>query len=300
MSVPDNKASYFSRFTMKLIEIVAAGVATAVSGYMVAHLGGYWSAPAPAAVQVAPSMSAVSKSPRIQPALPVSADAGEQRPAPAPEVTSSTPPAARTTVNAGPAAAARKHAAPDATAAEAKPRDKDDKESIEARVRAALANADANRSPPPGVVQPRPADGVASTGAIAAAPRAADVTPQPRPADGIAGTGAVAAAPRAADGTPQPQPQPQQQPPQQPPPQAPAAQADPLATVEIKSRPIADVAAVPAQASVQENVPEEKGLFSVFKRIPDLLRGDAPAPPAPPVPAPTAAAAPRPPLPVGE
>ena len=62
MSVPD-KVSYFSRFFVKLVEIFAAGVATAVGGYLIAHLGGLWSssAPAPAAVQVVPSASAVSK-----------------------------------------------------------------------------------------------------------------------------------------------------------------------------------------------------------------------------------------------
>jgi hypothetical protein len=275
--VPD-KPSHFSRFTMKFIEIVAAGVATAVSGYLVAHLGGYWSAPAPAAVQVAPSMSAVSKSPRPEPAQPVSADAGEQRLAPAQDVTSSTPPATRTIANA-PAPAARKRAATESGAAESRPRerDKDDRESIEARVRAALAKADANR-PAPATAPPPQAD-VPSVPAVAM---------QPRPADSIPGTAAIAAAPRT-DVTPQPQLQPL--------PQAPPIQTDPLTTVEIKSRPVADVAAMPAaaQASIQGNAPEEKGFLATIKRIPDLLRGDAPAP----VSAPTAAT-PRPPLPVGE
>jgi len=40
MSVPD-KVSYFSRLTTKFLEILAASIATAVGGYLVAHLGGY-------------------------------------------------------------------------------------------------------------------------------------------------------------------------------------------------------------------------------------------------------------------
>ncbi len=43
--------SYFSRFTVKFIEISAAGIATAVSGFVLAHLTGYAAAPAPAAMQ---------------------------------------------------------------------------------------------------------------------------------------------------------------------------------------------------------------------------------------------------------
>ena len=74
MSVPD-KVSYFSRFTVKFVEICAASIATAVGGYLVAHLGGYlpWSAqspPVPAAIQTAPNVSVVPKGPRAQPAPP--------------------------------------------------------------------------------------------------------------------------------------------------------------------------------------------------------------------------------------
>ena len=42
--VPE-KPSYFSRFALKFAEILGAGIATAVSGYLVAHLGGYLSWP---------------------------------------------------------------------------------------------------------------------------------------------------------------------------------------------------------------------------------------------------------------
>ena len=42
--VPE-KPAYFSRFALKFAEILGAGIATAVSGYLVAHLGGFLSWP---------------------------------------------------------------------------------------------------------------------------------------------------------------------------------------------------------------------------------------------------------------
>jgi hypothetical protein len=60
MSAPDN-TSYFSRFFLKFIEIIAAGLATAASGYLIAHLSGALSSPAPApataVIRAAPSAS---------------------------------------------------------------------------------------------------------------------------------------------------------------------------------------------------------------------------------------------------
>jgi len=53
------KGSFISRFFYKLLEIMGAAVATAVSGYLVAHLGGFLpsrtQAPTPPAAAVAPS-----------------------------------------------------------------------------------------------------------------------------------------------------------------------------------------------------------------------------------------------------
>ena len=48
--------AFFKRFAVKFVEVVGAGVATALSGYLLAHFSGYWSSPAstPPAVQVAP------------------------------------------------------------------------------------------------------------------------------------------------------------------------------------------------------------------------------------------------------
>ena len=60
------KGPFISRFFYKLLEIMGAAVATAVSGYLVAHLGGFLPsqthAPTPPAVAVAPSERPAPKS----------------------------------------------------------------------------------------------------------------------------------------------------------------------------------------------------------------------------------------------
>jgi hypothetical protein len=60
MSAPDNNP-YLSRFFLKFVEIIAAGIATAVSGYLIAHLSGalFWPAPATAVIQVSPNADTV-------------------------------------------------------------------------------------------------------------------------------------------------------------------------------------------------------------------------------------------------
>src|SRR5262249_60627349 len=69
MPTSDN-GSYFSRFVLKFLEIVAAGLATAVSGYLIAHLSGVLSTPVPApaaaVIQVPPNGSKVSAQPNGQ------------------------------------------------------------------------------------------------------------------------------------------------------------------------------------------------------------------------------------------
>lgn len=277
MSVPD-KASYFSRFTVKLVEMIAAGIATAVSGYMVAHLGGYFfsSAPTPPSAQVAPGPAAVSKavpkSPHGQQAPTVSADAKEQHQAPTQDANPAATPAARTPVNAAQAASPHKHAIADAKAAEAKPRDKEDKESVEEQVRAALANVDASR-PAPGDTPQHQADYPSAPAGVAVS----------QPAEIPLTTGTVALAPRAAELAP-------------PPAQQAPTQPAPLVSVEISTRPVVDVdaappAAAPPSQEAQAAPTENKGLLSVIKEIPELLRSNSHAP---------AGEAPRPPLPVGQ
>jgi hypothetical protein len=290
-----DEASYLSRFTLKFAEIMAAGAATAVSGYLIAHLGGFLSttapAPTPAAVEVAPRVVAVPKVETVSP--PAAADAGALRAAPAHEAAPQAAAPARTTANAAAAPARKRDTSAEAKprekeavevkprekeAAESKARDKDDKESVEARVRAALANVDASKpTPAEAPAPPRQA-------AIPPAPAAATATAQPLPAEAPLTTGTIAATPRAAEASPQPAPQ------------APA-EPNPLVSVEIKSRPVADVppaAAAPdgtQQASAQEDAKEDKGFLATIKKIPSLLRPASGAATSEP---------PRPPLPVGE
>jgi hypothetical protein len=324
MSVAD-KGSYFSRFFVKFVEIVAAAAATAVSGYLVAHLSGYFPAqlssffpaqtqsPAPAAVQTAPRESSVSKAmPASSPAQPVpaiSADTVEQRPAPQQDAGASSAQSAKKS-----AKAARKQGKGDAnkadttaaTTTESKPRGGEDEESVAARVRAALANVDANRSAPaeasprkadmPGPaatgVPPRPADVSPAAPSVAAPPRAVDVAPQPVPQAALASPPAQAAPVPPAAVQPAPlqaaplQVAPLQAAPLQVAPVPPApVQPDPLNAVEIKSRPVATVDTAPAPEPAPPPA-EERGVLSALKHmLPDFRRpsttGEAPRPPAP-------------------
>jgi hypothetical protein len=352
------KGSFISRFFYKLLEIMGAAVATAVSGYLVAHLGGFLPSqtrtPTPPAVAVAPSERPVPKSVPAnalasQPAPPQAAQSAAAPASPdtdhltgqrQQETTGSAAQPVRKTAKAPPAQPQpRKSGKPEtATAAteasrpretteakpreaaeakprepteakpreatEAKPREAEDKESVEARVRAALANVDANR-PAPADVPPRRGDNQGP----AAQPRPAETSPNttaaipPRPLDPPPASVGPGVQPRSADlGSPAQQPTvqpaaiqssatqttaptpaaPLQVAPVQP---TPSQQPDALTTVEIKSRPVAtiDPATAPEAAPQQQ---EERGVLSVFKRIlPDLRRpastDEAPRPPAP-------------------
>src|SRR5215472_17574478 len=79
-------ASVFSRFVVKFVEIVAAGLATAVSGYLIAHLTGALSSPTPAPARTV--VEEPAKSPvAARPASPVAADRNVSDTAPKQEVT---------------------------------------------------------------------------------------------------------------------------------------------------------------------------------------------------------------------
>jgi len=309
-----NGESYLSRFFVKFVEISAAGVATAVSGYVLAHFSGYLNGPQPgaplppatvqmpAALQVpagsaAPTLAPVPPAAAAKPqaAMPASASAAAAAPPAA-------LPAAKTAVTTSPAAPLRKSppsdkpadAATAANASDGKVRDVTDTkprsaESIEAEVRAALAKVDATH--------PAKADGRAEAKAepvqrrVDNSPEMAARTPaaetKPRAVD--APTGAIAATPR----TDAPQPLLAPQPVAQPMPQAPMQIAPPPTVVEIKSAPVVgtDPDAHPtAQADAQAR-PDDGGLFSVFRRLPEKLRDDKPLP---------ADQAPRPPADVGQ
>jgi hypothetical protein len=161
---------YLSRFFVKFVEILAAGLATAMCGYLIAYLGSPLppATPVPVVVSAAPSAGeAVGRLP-AQPAAAVAVDE-QQR-------------AAKAAADAPPAQPARRAE----KAATAVPAPKDVKagtarseKSAEALARAALANLDAER--------PAPADApvqraLTSTGSAPSAqvdipPRQADLQP---------------------------------------------------------------------------------------------------------------------------
>src|SRR5262249_9078950 len=196
--------SYLSRFFVKFVEVSAAGLATAISAYALAHFGGPLSpsppAPAQPAVQVGPTASEVAGSLRAQPTPPAAAAAvNKQSPAPDTEA-----PVAQPARKAGKDAKAlppSKHTKNDASVAEKEPRGQ---KSAEALAQGALAHVDANRQAPndapsePGLADTRSAPVDVQPHRANMPPRQADVGPQP-----------VAVPPRALPASPadvQPQP----------------------------------------------------------------------------------------------
>jgi hypothetical protein len=145
------KASFFSRFFLKILEIVGAAVATAVSGYLVAHMGGFLPSqnqPTPPAEVVAlPSERPAPKSVPPNPAPSQNATAQPVQTAtvpPLPEARPTSSPADQTgssvvhkTAKAPPARKSGKPETaatePSRPAAEAKP----PRDSIEAKLREA-------------------------------------------------------------------------------------------------------------------------------------------------------------------
>jgi len=237
--------SYFSRFFLKFVEIIAAGLATAVSGYLIAHLSGVLSSPGPApaaaVIQVAPSASSVS-SPPAQAIAPnastssaaIRVNANDQRLVPQRELNGSplTQPARRT-VDATKPEPARKHI-DNAASTPASPPD----QLFVSQVRAALTNVDANLTHPLEVSPHQPA--------AIAQPLSGTDTPS--------AVAPIAATPR------------QQSP----------IEFNPPAPVEIKSRPVVDAQSAPATSA---------GVLSPLEQMlrQDPLAGaeEAPRPPLP-------------------
>jgi hypothetical protein len=266
MSAPDNNP-YLSRFFLKFVEIIAAGIATAVSGYLIAHLSGALFSPAPATavIQVSPnadtvphlpaepntsSASAISNgpsqpiapnanvpsSPDAQAIPPISSGANDQRlPSQQGINAPSVPlPQRRTVSTTKPETA---------TAAR-------EQSSFVSRVRAALTKAEAKHagavSPPQGNATPAPAPAAQTDPA-----RAAVVPTAP-------------SAPAALS--------------------SPPVKPSPSVAVEITSRPIVDLQAPPAPPVEQENG-GLSALEQVLRRDPLQMRDDE---------------VPRPPMPVGQ
>ncbi len=322
------EASVISRFALKFFEVLAAGFATAVSGFLVAHFTGIFTAPSPAALQ-APAVQSQMQQPAAKlgaaspsPTAPTAAEPQSPRTAPQQDAKTSQPAAVAPQAVVG--AAPRKSISADAKSADAKPEivkpetikpAADSKpgdavaskpgaaQSLEARVRAALAKTSHSAAPeaprrqtdspangasrvPVVTAPPRPAE--APTGAIASAPRSVDVAPR-----------AAEIAPPRVEAAVQPQAPAMQYPAMQNPVtqssamQSPAPPAlTPPATVEIRSQPVAGADASPppaAQANAQTaDKDRDEGPFSSITKF---LRSDKPLPDD---------AAPRPPMPVGE
>jgi hypothetical protein len=282
--------SYFSRFFVKFVEVSAAGLASAICAYLLAHFGGLLLAPAPAtAVQVGPTASETPESRRAQPSPSV-----EQRSAPQRDTDAAVAQPALKSVRDAKAVPPRKRTKTDTSVTEKEPHQK----SAEALARAALANVDANRpAPPDALVGPGLTDTPAPADIHNVPPRQADVGP-PQPVAAPPRAGGMEVAPHAADVQPQPveispatgsnlQPG------------ARDVRPDPVPPVDIQSRPVAAVdprsprADPPLEISAPQQPPtadQDKGVFSALKRIPDLLRPDPPA---------STSETLRPPMPVG-
>ena len=203
--------SYLSRFFVKFVEISAAGLASAICAYLLAHFGGLLSsspasAPASTTVQVGPTGSAVAESRHAQP-TPPAADAAVNKQSPAPQQDTDSPVVqpARKAMKDAKALPTRKRTKTESVT-EKEPRDQ---KSAEALARAALANVDANRPAPndaviePGLTDTRHAPVDVQPRRANVPPRQADVGPPP-PVALPPRAGGIEATPHAADGQLQP------------------------------------------------------------------------------------------------
>ena len=288
--VPE-KPAYFSRFALKFAELLGAGIATAVSGYLVAHLGGYLSwpakAPVPTAAIEAPA-GGTARTPdrprdRAAASVPTETHAAPDDRAKEPARAAAKPAEVSTPVTtaAVPAdnddkrprgsASSRKPTA-DAHAAKPTPHETAEakaqaQEAVEDQVRAALANVDASRTPAPNT--PTPA-------ATTPAPQTAAI-PQPPPIPAPSNPATPASAPTTVLSAPPPVPVAVAVPAAPPlgiqnaasvaattpsapvavsaSPQQTPAEPGPLTTVEIKSLPVAGIGETSsgAQATADAN-----------------------------------------------
>jgi hypothetical protein len=299
--------SCFSRFLVKFVEVSAAGLATAISAYALAHLGGLLSSSptppsAPAtAVQVSPIASEAAEGLRAKPTPPAAAAAvNKQSPAPQQDTDATVAQPARKAAKEAKALPPRKHTKTDTSMAEKEPRGQT---SAEALARAALANVDANRPAPndaliePGLADTHSVPGDTQPRRANVPPRHTDVGP-PQPVAVPPNAAGIEAAPHAADVQPQPvEISPATGADLQP--RSPDVRSSPVAPVDIQRRPITGADPLPPRTnppleiSAPQQPPtadQDKGVFSALKRIPDLMRPDPPAP---------TGETPRPPMPVG-
>jgi hypothetical protein len=288
------EVSYLSRFFVKFVEISAAGLASAICAYLLAHFGGLLSSPTPAsapafpAVQASPTANEAAESLRAKPTPPAAAAAvNEQRPAPQQDTNASVAqPALKGVKDAK--ALPRKHTKTDMSVAEQEP---GGQKSAEALARAALANVDANRpAPADALIAPDLTD--TRSAPVKVHPRRANVPPRQ---DDVGPPQAVAVPPHAAGVESAPHAADVQlQPLETSPatgadlqPRSPDVRSRPVAPVDIQRRPVTGADPLlprtdpPREISAPQQPPtadQDKGAFYALKRIPDLLRPDPPAP----------------------
>ncbi len=281
------EGSGLSRFTVKFLEVFAAGLATAVSGYLIAHFTGFLAAVTPVAAVKQPSV--IQQSVRSGPATPVVHEAAPAAVVPQSNMADQSPsangtgPKPRDAVEIKPrdavetkphgATETRPHEAARGAAAP----------SFEARVRAALAKAGPAR--PASDDAPRreavvPVDAVprvsntttqfvdTPTGSIAATPPPGDSAPRSVP---VAPPPAVAAPAMENIAAP-----------------APTIQLAPPSAVEIKSQPVASVdpnQTAPVAAQPPPSTDQDGPFAAITRRLHiDKLLTGGDQPPRPPMP----------------
>src|SRR5262249_39364453 len=220
--------SCFWRFLVKFTEVCAAGIATAISAYALAHVGGLLStSPTPTsasatAVQVGPTASEVADSPRAQPTPPSAAAAVNKRsPAPQQDTHATVAPPARKPAKDAKVLPPRKHTKTDTSVAE---KETHGQASVEALARAALANVDANR-PAPNDAQIEPGLADTRTAPVDVQPHWAEAPSRQADAPPVAvppGAGSIEAAPHPPDV------------------QSPAV-VQPVAPIDIQPRPVVGI-----------------------------------------------------------
>jgi hypothetical protein len=259
------EVSYFSRFFVKFVEIIAAGLASAICAYLLAHFGGVLSpptpasAPASAAVPVGPTGTGVTG----QPTPPLAAAATDEHPA-----TQRDAPEAKLAHKTGKEAKtlpSRKQKV-DTTAA----KEPGSEKSAEALVRDALARRAPADAPTPGLTDTRsvrvdnlpPRQAIVPQQQPDVGPRPVEVPPRP----------AVEAVPYPADVPLQPV--------------RPAPSADlPPRSAEIRATPPST--SPPLETAAPQPLPadHDQDVFSTLTRIPypdpPAANGDPPRPPMP-------------------
>src|SRR5262249_4298067 len=186
------ESSYFSRFFVKFVEVSAAGLASAICAYLLAHFGGLLPAPAPAtAVQVGPTAGETPESRRAQPSPSV-----EQRSAPQRDTDAAVAQPALKSVKDAKAVPPRKPTKTATSVTEKQPHQK----GAEPPPRAALANVDANRpAPPDATVGPELTDPPAAADIQSRRADVRQAVGPPQPVAAPPRAGGMEVAPHAAD-----------------------------------------------------------------------------------------------------